>query len=213
MHVRLAFAVAIQVDADILLIDEVLAVGDAAFQQKCFDEFARLKREGRTIVFVTHDMGAVERFCDRAMLLERGRVVEIGEPADVAREYNELNFQRVREEAREAGTGPDVLPADAVAEVVRASFESPAGSDRDHRAGRTGAACGWMSASTQTMREPDLRHLAAQRGRSDGVRHQHAARDRSTPGGSRPGDVATVRIPFENWLAPGPLPPDRQRRA
>ena len=73
MHVRLAFSVAIQVDADIVLIDEVLAVGDAAFQQKCFDEFTRLRKEGRTIIFVTHDMGAVERFCDRAMLLERGQ--------------------------------------------------------------------------------------------------------------------------------------------
>ena len=72
MLVRLAFAVMIQVDADILLIDEVLAVGDAAFQQKCYDEFARLRREGRTMVLVTHDMAAVERFCDRALLLEQG---------------------------------------------------------------------------------------------------------------------------------------------
>ena len=64
----------IQVDADILLIDEVLAVGDAAFQQKCFDVFRRMKDAGKTILFVTHDMGAVSRFCDRAMLLERGRV-------------------------------------------------------------------------------------------------------------------------------------------
>ena len=60
MHVRLAFSVAIQVDADVLLIDEVLAVGDAAFQQKCFDVFERMRDEGRTILFVTHDMGAVE---------------------------------------------------------------------------------------------------------------------------------------------------------
>ncbi len=74
MSVRLAFSVAIQVDADVLLVDEVLAVGDAAFQQKCFEQFQRLKREGKTIVFVTHDMGAVERFCDRAMLLERGEM-------------------------------------------------------------------------------------------------------------------------------------------
>jgi ABC-type polysaccharide/polyol phosphate transport system ATPase subunit len=92
MNVRLAFSVAIQVEAEILLIDEVLAVGDASFQQKCFDEFERLKRDGRTILFVTHDMGAIERFCDRAMLIEKGRVVTIGAPADVARRYNALNF-------------------------------------------------------------------------------------------------------------------------
>jgi ABC-type polysaccharide/polyol phosphate transport system ATPase subunit len=94
MHVRLAFSVAIQVDADILLIDEVLAVGDAAFQQKCFDVFNRMREEGRTIVFVTHDMGAVTRFCHRAMLLERGELVSIGDPREVADRYLELAFGR-----------------------------------------------------------------------------------------------------------------------
>jgi ABC-type polysaccharide/polyol phosphate transport system ATPase subunit len=94
MHVRLAFSVAIQVDADILLIDEVLAVGDAAFQQKCFDVFNRLRDEGRTIVFVTHDMGSVNRFCHRALLLERGDMVAIGSPQDVADHYLALNFDR-----------------------------------------------------------------------------------------------------------------------
>jgi ABC-2 type transport system ATP-binding protein len=94
MSVRLAFSVAIQVDAEILLIDEVLAVGDAAFQQKCFDVFIRMRDEGRTIVFVTHDMGAVTRFCHRAMLLERGEIVTIGDPTDVADRYLELAFGR-----------------------------------------------------------------------------------------------------------------------
>jgi len=94
MHVRLAFSVAIQVDADILLIDEVLAVGDAAFQQKCFDVFNRMREEGRTIVFVTHDMGAVTRFCHRAMLLDRGEMVAIGDPRDVADRYLEIAFGR-----------------------------------------------------------------------------------------------------------------------
>ena len=94
MHVRLAFAVAIQVDADILLVDEILAVGDAAFQQKCFDVFNRLRDEGKTIVFVTHDMGSLKRFCHRAMLLERGAMVEIGEPELIADRYLEINFGR-----------------------------------------------------------------------------------------------------------------------
>jgi len=80
MQVRLAFSVMSQVDADVLLIDEVLAVGDAAFQQKCFERFLKLKSEGRTIVFVTHDMHAVERFCDRAMLIDRGRMVMLDQP-------------------------------------------------------------------------------------------------------------------------------------
>jgi ABC-type polysaccharide/polyol phosphate transport system ATPase subunit len=95
MHVRLAFSVAIQVDADILLIDEVLAVGDASFQQKCFDVFNDMRDQGRTILFVTHDMGAVERFCHRAMLLERGEVVALGEPRDVAARYLALNFDQL----------------------------------------------------------------------------------------------------------------------
>lgn len=104
MHVRLAFSVAIQVDADILLIDEVLAVGDAAFQQKCFDVFNRLRDEGRTIVFVTHDMGSVNRFCHRALLLERGDVVALGKPQEVADHYLALNFDR---EGAASGPTPD----------------------------------------------------------------------------------------------------------
>ncbi len=94
MLVRLAFSVAIQVDADILMIDEVLAVGDAAFQQKCFDVFNDLRDRGRTIVFVTHDMSALQRFCHRALLLERGNAVYLGEPHEVADRYLELNFGR-----------------------------------------------------------------------------------------------------------------------
>ncbi len=99
MLVRLAFATAIQVDAEILLIDEVLAVGDAAFQQKCFEEFFRLKREGKTIVFVSHDMHAVERFCDRAMLMERGVMTRIGDPREIGRAYHELNFGKLAHDA------------------------------------------------------------------------------------------------------------------
>ena len=79
MSVRLGFSVAIQVDAEVLLVDEVLAVGDASFQRKCFDEFERLRDEERTILFVTHDMNSVERFCDRAMLIERGQLLDIGD--------------------------------------------------------------------------------------------------------------------------------------
>jgi ABC-type polysaccharide/polyol phosphate transport system ATPase subunit len=101
MHVRLAFSVMVHVDADILLVDEVLAVGDAAFQQKCFDEFNRLRDAGKSIVLVTHDMGAVRRFAHRAMLMERGKVVSSGEADMIGNQYVELNFNReqVTEEA------------------------------------------------------------------------------------------------------------------
>jgi ABC-2 type transport system ATP-binding protein len=102
MHVRLAFSVAIQVDADVLLVDEVLAVGDAAFAQKCFDVFNKMRDEGRTIVFVTHDMSALNRFCHRALLLERGSMVHIGEPHEVGDRYLEINFGRDPQAAGEA---------------------------------------------------------------------------------------------------------------
>jgi len=96
MQVRLAFAVLVQLDADILLIDEVLAVGDAAFQQKCIDTLNRMHGEGRTIVLVTHDMSAVEQFCDRAALFEDGALVELGDPTRISHRYMEINFDRAR---------------------------------------------------------------------------------------------------------------------
>ena len=104
MHVRLAFSVSIQVDAEILLIDEVLAVGDAAFQQKCFDVFNEMRDAGKTIIFVTHDMYSMQRFCHRALLLERGNMVYYGDPQEVADRYLELNFGRTADpEAVEDG--------------------------------------------------------------------------------------------------------------
>jgi ABC-2 type transport system ATP-binding protein len=96
MLVRLGFSLLTQVDADVLLIDEVLAVGDAAFQQKSFDAFTRLHREGRTIVLVTHDMNTVQGHCDRAILLESGKILKAGDAGDVARRYLELNFEHRR---------------------------------------------------------------------------------------------------------------------
>jgi ABC-type polysaccharide/polyol phosphate transport system ATPase subunit len=106
MAVRLGFAVSTQVDADVLLVDEVLAVGDASFQQKCFEKFQGLKEEGKTILFVTHDMALVERFCDRAMLLERGKVLSIGEPQEVGLLYNQVNFGQVSPQGMQADATP-----------------------------------------------------------------------------------------------------------
>ena len=124
MHVRLAFSVAIQVDADILLIDEVLAVGDSSFQQKCWDEFHRLKNEGKTILLVTHDMGAAERLCDRAILMEHGRMVSHGAPDRVARDYHELNFGRA---TLSGGPGEERRYGDRAAELLDGWFEDANG--------------------------------------------------------------------------------------
>ncbi len=94
MQVRLAFSVMLEADADVLLIDEVLAVGDAAFQQKCADAFHAMKAAGKTIVLVTHEMTSVEEYCHRAMLIDDGKILHIGEPGEVGRHYLQLNFER-----------------------------------------------------------------------------------------------------------------------
>lgn len=91
MQVRLAFSIAIRANTEILVLDEVLAVGDEAFQRKCFEYFAKLKRDKKTVVLVTHDMHSVQRFCTRALLIENGEIMSIGSPADVVKDYQELN--------------------------------------------------------------------------------------------------------------------------
>ncbi len=93
MFVRLAFAVAINVDADILLIDEALAVGDIFFRQKCYKKLNQLKEEGKTIVLVSHGMNEVEQFCDRALLLNKGEVIELGSSRDVVKKYYILDAE------------------------------------------------------------------------------------------------------------------------
>lgn len=90
MQVRLAFAMAVRAKADILLIDEVLAVGDADFQRKCYEYFQRVKAEGVTVVFVTHDMSAVRQYCDRAALIESSRLVSISRAETAAKKYMQL---------------------------------------------------------------------------------------------------------------------------
>ncbi len=94
MMVRLAFAVMVQADADIMLIDEVLAVGDAAFARKCMDVFYEKRAAGKTIVLVTHDMGTIELLCHRALLIEQGELQYVGDPRETALRYHRLNFDR-----------------------------------------------------------------------------------------------------------------------
>jgi ABC-type polysaccharide/polyol phosphate transport system ATPase subunit len=87
MQVRLAYAIAIQVDFDILLLDEVLAVGDERFQEKCFATFERFRDEGKTVILVTHDLMSVRRFCTRAVWIDAGEVRSSGVPVEVIEEY------------------------------------------------------------------------------------------------------------------------------
>jgi len=207
MHVRLAFAVAIQVDAEILLVDEVLAVGDAAFQQKCFDVFNNMRDEGRTIVFVTHDMGSLNRFCHRAMLLERGSVVHIGEPHEVADRYLEINFGRA------ADAGPEQADAsgqdragDGGARVVEAWAEDASGArpaslpqgERIALKARVRFAVDVEdpAASLYVLNDEHVAVLVAS-----------TARDHERTGTFRAGEEALFSFSFQNVLRPGRYSP------
>ena len=201
MYVRLAFATAVQVDADILLIDEVLAVGDAAFQQKCFDEFTRLREQGRTMLFVTHDMGSVERFCDRAMLLDGGRVIDVGDPVTIARQYNHLNFASVRQERSQDAEG-DVLDRPTVAQVLNTWFESPDGQQA------TSALQGQpLDVRMDVLFLTEVEHpifsvsLQSENGNYVFVASTHTSG--VVTGQFEAGTTAAVRLRFDNCLAPG----------
>ncbi len=194
MSVRLGFSTAIQVDADVLLVDEVLAVGDASFQAKCFAEFERMKREGRTILFVTHDMSTVERFCDRAMLVERGGIVRIGPPDEVSKLYSELNFGRAS-----VGAEPGRMESGG-ARVTSAWCEDESGERIvSMEQGGTCRAC-FEVVFDREVENP----LLAVTFRND-VRHTifvATSSKHGLTGGFRAGEHATVRFEFTNWLAP-----------
>jgi ABC-2 type transport system ATP-binding protein len=122
MMVRLAFSVMVQAEADIMLVDEVLAVGDAAFSQKCMDVFREKRAAGRTLVLVTHDMATVQAFCDRAMVLHDSHVAYLGDPEEAALRYYRVNFEGPAHEDAGAGLLPDVN-----VQLVEAWLENEAG--------------------------------------------------------------------------------------
>src|SRR5229473_1277171 len=103
MFLRLAFSIAVHLDADILLFDEILAVGDVAFQARCFERMEKLRRAGKTVVLVSHDLAAVERICDRALLLRSGEAMMIGEPHPVVEHYQALAYSALADFRRPGG--------------------------------------------------------------------------------------------------------------
>ncbi len=114
MQVRLAFSIAVRANTEILILDEVLAVGDSNFQQKCMQYFRQFKQEGRTIVLVTHSMEQVEKFCDRALLIADGDVLKIGDPRDIAFEYVKKNNESVESKSSAKDTGSKDVVIDKV---------------------------------------------------------------------------------------------------
>jgi hypothetical protein len=201
MQVRLAFAVMVHVDADLLLIDEVLAVGDAAFQQKCYDVLHQAKRDGRTILLVTHDMDQVQRFCDRAMLLERGTIVHVGDSREVARRYTELNFAP-RDELGRPLALVEAGPGDGRATVVDAWAQDGEGVRADTlEQGRSCALCVRVRFEADTvdpvfavaLTDPDGQVVFG----ASTEWEEHAS------GAFSPGEVVDIAVSFDNWFAPG----------
>jgi ABC-type polysaccharide/polyol phosphate transport system ATPase subunit len=129
MYMRLGFSIATNVDADVLLLDEVFAVGDEAFQRKCIDRILGFKREGKTIAFVSHSGAALERMCDRAVLLRQGLVEYDGETAEAIRRYQEL---LAGEEAPAERAGGLQEWGTGAARVTQVSVEGAGGEPRDH---------------------------------------------------------------------------------
>lgn len=129
MYVRLGFAVAVNLEPDILLVDEVLAVGDEVFQKKCLNRVKQFQAEGRTIVFVTHAADMVREVCDRAIVLDHGHLVADAAPGEAIRIFREHLYGQLVE----SGTGTTTAPADSPVKIAEARIEHPGqASDRRH---------------------------------------------------------------------------------
>ena len=200
MLMRLAFSIAIHVDGDVLLLDEVLAVGDGGFQDKCNEAFRRLKKEGKTIILVTHAMDAVRRFCDRAMLLEEGRVITIGKPDDIAELYQDTV-------ADESGAEPEADPhgpryGDRAADIGAVWVEG----DKGER-GRIFTQGGYLTICADIRFNEHLNQpgfffiLRSEDGRNVFTASTNRREVRNLS--MAPGDRLLVRLRFENHLGVG----------
>ena len=203
MHVRLAFSVMLQAKAEIMLIDEVLAVGDASFQEKCFKEFIKMREEGRTVLFVTHDMGAVERFCDEAMLLERGKVVTIDKPSKVARRYVDLNFRPREDVLRRAALGLDPAPPDQPARFLFVHLEDP-DTFEPQAIAESGEVCR-LRARLQALDDIDepVLTLEVEDDQGNPISKLQASKAPGWPGHLEMGQILDLTPEFKNTLPPG----------
>jgi ABC-type polysaccharide/polyol phosphate transport system ATPase subunit len=198
MLVRLAFSVMIQSDAEILLIDEVLAVGDAAFQQKCADVFHEIRESDRTVILVTHDMSAVEHYCHRAMLLHDGVVASIGDPDEVARAYLRLNF----EGASSGSSDADDWGADADLKMVEARLVDADGAQLTNVEKGDPLTLESSFVAGRDIERPSFGFIFVN---ADGVDVGGLGKDLEDGGPEvlRAGERVTVKSTIENQLAPG----------
>ena len=121
MFVRLAFAVAINIDPEILIVDEALSVGDVFFQAKCYHKFEEFKKQGRTILFVTHDLSSVSKYCDQVILLDKGIKLDEGSPREMVDIYKQLLVGQ--EPVKQAKAGEDGLMRAAVGDISHGHFQ------------------------------------------------------------------------------------------
>jgi len=202
MQVRLAFSVMVHVDADLLLIDEVLAVGDAAFQQKCHDVLNGLRDEGRTILLITHDMGQVQRFCDRALLLERGELQSIGDAATVSRRYTQVNFPVAEVADHDWDLAVDEAHEDDDARVLEVWTQDAVGVR-----GATitqGAPCALVMrvGFRRAARDPVFAFMLSDE-KHRRVLVVTSEREDGPSGDFEAGEQIVAGVSFDNWLAPG----------
>jgi hypothetical protein len=174
----------------------------APFQQKCFDEFHRLKADGRTILFVTHSMLDVQRFCDRAMLLDKGRVVEIGEPARIARRYNELNFGRTVHQLSGEGSSPSERRGGTAGEILDAWFEDPDGT-RIAAIAHGEPCCACVEVHFNQSLDDPIFGVTLRNEIGHTVFATTTALDHGPTGRFAAGSQTVVRMRFENWLTAG----------
>jgi ABC-type polysaccharide/polyol phosphate transport system ATPase subunit len=200
MLVRLAFSVMLEADADVLLIDEVLAVGDASFQQKCADAFHQIKDEGKTVVLVTHEMAAVESYCHRAMLLSDGQVQHVGDPAETGREYMKLNFASEQGDG-DGGAGLETEETEGGARLLSCQIVDSAGEEKPTL--ERGEPIRF-SAEVELLREVPGLHIGFVVATADDVSmFEVSVPVASKDGHDIKGDRIAVTAEVENPLAPG----------
>jgi ABC-2 type transport system ATP-binding protein len=198
MMVRLAFAVMVEADADIMLIDEVLAVGDAAFAQKCTDVFRARRDAGKTVVLVTHDMASVQDFCDRAMVIHDGELRYIGDPEEAALRYYRLNFGGATEGHVAAGT-PDVN-----VRVIDAWLQDPTGQRVDNIEQDQPIGLNVIFEAIHDLTEPVFGfHFLSAAGLQVFGFNLNLERPEGEPGVLRAGQRAHISGTVENRLLPG----------
>jgi ABC-2 type transport system ATP-binding protein len=198
MLVRLAFAVMVQADADIMLVDEVLAVGDMGFAQKCMDVFYEKRDAGKTIVLVSHDMGAVQSLCHRAMLIHDAELAYIGDPEEVAMRYYRLNF--AERGGGGAGRGVAAVP-DINARVLEVRLEDDSGQPVENVAQGAPLRLDLLIEARRELRDPVF---VIQVMNADSV-VVFSIRRTLAPGGSElaAGDRVRISGRIENSLVPG----------